>query len=83
MKDALTYLLKQIVAKEDELSVSEEDLGNGNVALSVSVAAEDMGKVIGRGGKIIKSLRNLIRIIAVKQQKRVEIILNESTGQKG
>jgi len=76
MKEFLLFLIKGIVDQPDEVSVSESEV-NGQVNFEVKVAPQDMGKVIGKGGKIIKSLRSLLRVRAAKEQKRVNVTLFE------
>ena len=78
MKELLEFLVKSIVDKPEEVAVSEiadEEI----VTLKIKAAKEDIGKVIGRGGKVIKSLRNLVHILAVKEGKKVSVeILEEN-----
>lgn len=76
MKDALLYILTSIVAKPDEVSIQETD-DNGFVTFVVTVAKEDMGKVIGKDGKVIRAIRNVMKIPAMKQNKKVQIQLSE------
>jgi len=76
MKDILFALVKAIVDNQDAVSVEEQD-DNGFVTLTISVASEDMGKVIGKEGKVIRALRNVMKIPAMKQGKKVQIQLAE------
>ncbi len=76
MKDTLTYIISAIVEKDDKVSVTEEEDG-GIVNLTVSVDPTDMGKVIGKEGKVIKAIRNVMRIPAMKQNKKIYITLAE------
>lgn len=77
MKDTLNYLVKSIVDQPDRVAVAETSDQSGTVTLEISVDPTDMGKVIGKGGKIIKALRDLVRILAVKQNRRVNVVLKE------
>lgn len=77
MKDFLEYLVKNIVDKPDEATVSEETDQMGVINLSIHVDPVDMGKVIGKSGKIIRALRDLVRVLAVKENRRVNVILTE------
>ncbi|MBR6594126.1 MAG: KH domain-containing protein [Clostridia bacterium] len=70
MKQVLTDIAKSIVDNPDEVSVSEKISGDTHV-LELSVAKDDMGKVIGRQGKIAKCIRVVMRAAAAKQNKRV------------
>lgn len=60
MKDMLTRIAKAIVDKPDEVVVNERNDGE-LIHLELSVATEDMGKVIGKQGKIAKAIRTLIK----------------------
>lgn len=77
MKDFLEYLTKSIVDSPDKVVVAETTDQTGSVILEISVASVDMGKVIGKGGKIIKALRDLTRVLAVKTNRRVSVVLRE------
>lgn len=77
MKEFLEYLIKQIVDTPDEVSVTVMDQ-EGFVVLTLTVAQTDMGKVIGKGGRIIKAVRDLVRILAVKTNQRVNVVLAQS-----
>jgi predicted RNA-binding protein YlqC (UPF0109 family) len=76
MKDILLTLIKSIVDAPDAVSIDEMD-DNGFVTLTITVAQEDMGKVIGKEGKVIRALRNVMKIPAMKQQKKVQLQLAE------
>ena len=76
MKDILLTLVKAIVDNPDAVVVEETD-DNGFVTLTITVASEDMGKVIGKEGKVIRALRNVMKIPAMKQGKKVQIQLAE------
>lgn len=76
MKDFIAWLVKAIVDNPEKVTVTESE-DNGQLTFRLSVAAEDMGKVIGRGGKIIKSIRSLARVRGAKEKKRVNVVLLE------
>jgi predicted RNA-binding protein YlqC (UPF0109 family) len=76
MKDLLVLIVKQIVKHPDEVSVTDKQ-ENGELTLQLRVSPEDMGIVIGKGGKVIKAIRNLIRTKAILQNSRVNLILIE------
>lgn len=76
MKDILIEIIKSIVDKPEAVQV-EENVSNGLTMLMVTVDKDDMGKVIGKGGKIIKAIRNIMHIKAIKEQKRIMINLVE------
>ena len=69
MKQLLIDIVKPIVDNPDEVVVVERTSGDMTV-LELTVAKSDIGKVIGRGGKIAKSIRNVVRAAAAKENKR-------------
>lgn len=77
MKDLLLYILRSIVDFPDEVSVDEQVREDGYVVLNVHVNQADMGKVIGREGKIIKSIRSLVRVVAIRENKKVSVELED------
>ncbi len=77
MKDLLTYLVTSIVERPEAVKIEETQTPEGFVNLKLTVAPEDMGMVIGKGGRIIRALRNLARVKAIKEGKRVNVELTE------
>lgn len=79
MREMVEYILKQIVDNPEEVKV-EEIKGEKVILFEVSVAKEDMGKVIGKGGRIATALRTLLGAAAAKLKKRAMLeILEERT----
>jgi predicted RNA-binding protein YlqC (UPF0109 family) len=76
MKETLTYILQAIVDSPDAVSVEEHE-EEGTHQFIITVAKEDMGKVIGKEGKVIRSIRNIMKIKAIKENKRINITLAE------
>lgn len=74
MKKLLEYILTSIVEEPEEVKIEESE-ENGVINYTISVAKDDMGKVIGKNGKIIKAIRNVAKIPAVKSNKRIYINL--------
>lgn len=70
MKQVLTDIAKAIVDYPDSVVVTEKEEGD-NVFLELEVAADDMGKVIGKRGKIANAIRTVIKASATKENKRV------------
>ena len=64
LKEVLSEIVKPIVTKPDEVNITEKTSGK-DVLLQLSVAPEDMGKVIGRHGKIAKAIRTVMKAAAV------------------
>lgn len=74
MKDALTYIVKSIVEKSDEVEITERE-EEGLIQFEIKVSSEDMGKVIGKEGKVIRAIRNVMKIAAVKNGKKIHVSL--------
>ncbi|MBQ4116932.1 MAG: KH domain-containing protein [Clostridia bacterium] len=72
MKQILTDIAKAIVDEPDAVTVIENDNGN-SVVLTLSVAAPDMGKVIGRNGRIAKAIRTVMKAAANADGKKVTV----------
>ena len=72
MKELLEYLAKSLVDSPDEVTVSQVE-GERSLILELRVAPDDMGKVIGKQGRIAQALRTIVKAAAVKDGKRVMI----------
>ncbi len=72
MKELLLLIAKALVDNPDEVSVNEVE-GEQSIILELKVAKDDMGKVIGKQGKIAKAIRTVIKSAAVKENKRVVV----------
>ncbi len=77
MKDTLRFLVSSIVNKPDKVEVKEEEQ-NGIINFIVKVDKDDMGKVIGKNGRVIKALRSVLKIPAIKQGKKIYVTLSET-----
>ena len=72
MKDLIEYIAKSLVDNPSQVTVSEVE-GANSIIVELHVASEDMGRVIGRGGRVANSMRTLLRVIAAKEGKRVTL----------
>lgn len=72
MKELLTYIVQNLVEKPDEVSVTERE-ANGETVFEVRVADGDMGKVIGRQGRIAKEIRMVVRSYAQRTGVKVSV----------
>ena len=72
MKDLLTYIAQNLVEHPQAVDVQEPE-ADGNVVLELRVDPSDMGKVIGRQGRIAKEIRTLMRSVAQRQGKKVSV----------
>lgn len=76
MRDALTHIVSSIVDNPDKVEITESE-EEGILIFTIKVAKEDMGKIIGKEGKVIRAIRNVMKIPAIKQDKRIQISLEE------
>ena len=72
MKELLTYIAQSLVEHPEVVSVTETELA-GETVLELRVAPEDMGKVIGRQGRIAREIRALMRSVAQRQGKKISV----------
>ena len=72
MKELLETIAKSLVSQPDAVSVREIEDGDA-VTLELSVAPEDMGKVIGRQGRIAKAIRAVMKAASLKEDKKVSV----------
>ena len=70
MKELVELIAKSLVDKPDLVIVTETS-DETTVSLELSVAPEDMGKVIGKGGRIAKAIRTVVKAAASKGDKKV------------
>lgn len=78
MKDFLEKVVKGFVDHPKDVSVTEREDETGATTLALSVNSADMGKVIGRSGKIAKALRLVLRIPAIKANHRLNLEIVEA-----
>jgi predicted RNA-binding protein YlqC (UPF0109 family) len=72
MKELIEYIAKSLVDDPSQVTVSEVE-GANSLIIELHVASEDMGRVIGRGGRVANAMRTLVRVIAAKEGKRVTL----------
>lgn len=77
MKELVEYIVKSLVDHPDQVRVVEVQ-GPALTILELSVAADDMGRVIGKSGRIINSIRTLLQVPAAKQGTKVSLELLEA-----
>lgn len=76
MEKFLRYIIPLIVDNKEAINIVKNEM-DGSVVFTITVSKEDMGKVIGKEGKIINAIRNLVKILAVKEKQRVIVQLSE------
>ncbi len=72
MKDVLESIIKNLVSDQNEVSINEIQ-GEKSIIFEVKVAESDMGKIIGKQGRVAKAIRTIMKALASKEEKRVTI----------
>jgi len=73
LQEILRDIVSAIIGEEAEININEKENANGIIVLELSVAKENMGKIIGRKGRIAKALRTVMKACANKKNKKVVI----------
>lgn len=79
MKDLLELILKNIVTNPDAVEIAVDQESDREI-YTIKVDPTDMGRVIGKSGKVIKAIRALAHVVAIRQNKRFRINLADETG---
>jgi len=77
MKSLIEFVAKSLVDDPTEVHVSEETYGR-DIHVSLKVAEEDMGRVIGRNGRVANAMRALMRVAAARQDLRSTLDINQN-----
>lgn len=72
MKELVEYMARSLVDHPDSVSVSEVESSSGTV-LELTVADSDMGRVIGKGGRVVNAMRTMVDVAAEKSGQRVSL----------
>ncbi|MBL8101629.1 MAG: KH domain-containing protein [Anaerolineales bacterium] len=75
MKDLIEYIAQSLVEHPEEVIVKQS--GGNRVRVELSVAKDDMGRVIGKGGKVANSIRTLLRVAAEREGKQATLDVTE------
>ncbi len=70
MRDLVEFLVRSLVDEPEAVSVEEFD-EDGDLVLEVTVAGDDLGRVIGRGGRIANAIRTVARAAGARDERRV------------
>ena len=73
MKELLEYVAKNLVEHPESVTVTEDTRDDGELVLTLRVADGDIGMIIGRGGRIIREIRTLLRAAAARANTRVTV----------
>ncbi len=71
MKELIEYIALALVDDPSSVQVRQERSGGNKVRLELRVAKEDMGRVIGKGGRVANAMRTLLRVAAARDGKQV------------
>lgn len=77
MKDTIQYILEHMVDHPEAIAIVEQK-DQEKIIYLLTVHPEDMGKVIGKQGRIIRALRDLVKLMAAKEHLYVDIVLKEN-----
>ncbi|MBA2644195.1 MAG: KH domain-containing protein [Solirubrobacterales bacterium] len=77
MRDLLEYLARALVDRPDQVRIEEFTEDDGTIVFELSVAKDDYGKVIGRGGRTAQAIRAVIKAAGVPHDKRVLVDIVE------
>lgn len=72
MKELIEYIAKSLVEHPEEVQVTQSGSGS-RVRIELSVSKDDMGRVIGKGGKVANSIRTLLRVAAEREGKQATL----------
>lgn len=72
MKEVLELIITNLVDNKEEISI-EETINNNNIDYKVKVSKDDMGKVIGKQGRVARSIRTVMKSVSAKEGKKVNI----------
>lgn len=73
MKELLEFIARSLVEHPDEVTVTEIDHGDGVITYQLHVSPSDMGKVIGKQGRVARAIRSVVKAAATKQRKKVSV----------
>jgi predicted RNA-binding protein YlqC (UPF0109 family) len=76
-RELLEYLVRALVDSPDRVEIEEFEEDDGTLVLELSVAEDDYGQIIGRGGRTAQALRTVVKAAAVKDNRRVLIDIVE------
>ncbi len=76
MKELIEYIAKSLVDHPEEVQVRQSG-GGSRIRIELSVIKDDMGRVIGKGGKVANSIRTLLRVAAEREGKQATLDVME------
>ena len=76
MSEIVEYVAKSLVDEPDEVKVTEKE-GSDRLVIRLDVADNDMGRVIGRNGRVASAIRSLLKVAAIKEDARVGLEIGD------
>ena len=76
MRETIEMIVKALVDDDEAVDVREIER-NGSTLIEIRVASEDMGKIIGKQGRTIRSLRSIVRAVGIKKKRRFVLEIME------
>jgi predicted RNA-binding protein YlqC (UPF0109 family) len=73
MRELLEFLARSLLSDPEAVQVTEVEEIDGEVVLELEVAEDDLGRVIGRGGRVANALRSVLKAAATREEKRVVV----------
>ena len=73
MREVVDYIAKNLVDEPDRVEAEEFEEEDGTVVIEVTCAADDMGKIIGKNGRVAKAMRQLIRAVGSREGVRATV----------
>ncbi len=77
MKELVEVIAKELVDKPEQVKVTEKIAEDGTINISLQVAEDELGKVIGKKGRIAKSIRTIVKSVAISKNVRVNVDIIE------
>ena len=77
MLEFVKFIIEQFAEKKDKIKYAVDDADSRNITITVVLDKDDMGKVIGRQGRIAKAIRTLLKAVSVRQNVKCNLIINE------
>ncbi len=73
MEEVLKVIIENLVENKEAIKIVREEKDDGFIKFKVTVSQDEMGKVIGKQGKVAQSIKSLMRAVGGKEQKKVEV----------